>query len=83
MKDKGEGINFILTDVMMPHLRGDRLAERIKEDYLSIKILFMSGYADNIITKNGILKEGINYLQKPLTAMTLAQTVRMILDSQG
>lgn len=83
VKDKGEGINLILTDVMMPHLRGDRLAERIKEDYPSIKILFMSGYADNIITKNGILKEGINYLQKPLTAMTLAQTVRMILDSQG
>lgn len=81
LKDKGKDIDLVLTDVMMPNLRGDRLAERIREAYPKIKVLFMSGYADNIITNRGILKEGINYLQKPLTAMTLAQTVRRVLDS--
>ncbi len=81
LKDKGEDIDLVLTDVMMPNLRGDRLAERIGEIYPKIKVLFMSGYADNIITNGGILREGINYLQKPLTAMTLAQTVRRVLDS--
>lgn len=81
LRDVGKKIDLVLTDVIMPNMRGDRLAERIKESYPEIKILFMSGYADNIITKGGILKNGINYLQKPLTAMTLAQTVRMMLDS--
>lgn len=82
LKDKGNKINLVLTDVMMPNMRGDRLAEMVREDYPEIKILFMSGYADNIITKGGILKNGINYLQKPLTAMTLAQTVRRVLDHE-
>lgn len=81
LKTKGNEINLVLTDVMMPNMRGDRLAEKIKEDYPDIKVLFMSGYADNIITNRGILKNGINYLQKPLTAMALAQTVRRVLDS--
>lgn len=81
LKTKGNEINLVLTDVMMPNMRGDRLAEKIKEDYPEIKVLFMSGYADNIITNRGILKNGINYLQKPLTAMALAQTVRRVLDS--
>lgn len=81
LKDKGDRIALVLTDVIMPNLRGDKLAERVKESYPDIKILFMSGYADNIITKGGILKNGINYLSKPLTTMTLAQTVRKVLDS--
>lgn len=81
LRSVGKVINLVLTDVMMPNMRGDRLAERIKESYPEIKVLFMSGYADNIITKGGILKNGINYLQKPLTAMILAQTVRRVLDS--
>lgn len=77
---KGE-IDLIITDVVMPNLSGDKLAIRIRELYPHIKILYMSGYADNIITEKGILKEGINYLQKPLTAVTLAKTVRRVLDS--
>ncbi len=81
LKEKGKNIDLVLTDVIMPNMRGDRLAERIKEDYPHIKVIFMSGYADNIITKGGILKNGINYLQKPLTAVTLAQIIRKVLDS--
>lgn len=82
LRNVGKEIDLVLTDVMMPNMRGDRLAEKINESYPEIKILFMSGYADNIITNGGmILKNGINYLQKPLTAMTLAQTVRRVLDS--
>jgi CheY-like chemotaxis protein len=72
---------LVITDVIMPNMNGDRLASRIGELYPEIKVLYMSGYADNIITEKGILKEGINYLQKPITAMALAQEVRRVLDS--
>ncbi len=81
LKDKGKTIALVLTDVIMPSMRGDKLAERIKEEYPECKVLFMSGYADNVITENGILKEGINYLQKPIAPVTLAQLVRKVLDS--
>jgi len=77
---KGD-FDLVITDVIMPNMNGDRLASRIGELYPEIKVLYMSGYADNIITEKGILKEGINYLQKPITAMALAQEVRRVLDS--
>ncbi|WP_203472324.1 PAS domain S-box protein [Dissulfurispira thermophila] len=79
-ENKGE-IDLIITDVVMPNMSGDKLASRVKDLYPKLKVLYMSGYADNIITEKGILKEGINYLQKPLTAVTLAQTIRKVLDS--
>lgn len=78
--EKKGKIDMIITDVVMPNLSGDKLAARIKDLYPNIKILYMSGYSDNIITEKGILKEGINYLQKPLNAVTLAQTIRRVLD---
>lgn len=81
LTEKKGKIDMIITDVVMPNLSGDKLAARIKDLYSNIKILYMSGYSDNIITEKGILKEGINYLQKPLNAVTLAQTVRRVLDS--
>lgn len=73
-------IHLLLTDVVMPEMNGKDLAEKIKDHFPDIKILFMSGYTSNVIANNGILDDGVTILQKPFSRMTLAVKVRETLD---
>jgi PAS domain S-box-containing protein len=73
-------IHLLMTDVVMPKLSGRELADRIAEIRPEIKVLFMSGYADNAIVHHGVLEGGMNYLQKPFTLDGLAKKVREVLD---
>ncbi len=73
-------IHLVLTDVIMPGMSGSDLAKEIRKCCPEIKILFMSGYTQNAIVKHGILKDGVNYLQKPFTTREFAQIVRRVLD---
>lgn len=81
LKERKGKVDLIITDLIMPNMRGDRLAEEVRRLYPGIKILFMSGYAENIITEKGIVKEGIKFLEKPLTARQLSLRVRESLSS--
>ncbi len=81
LKERKGKVDLIITDLIMPNMRGDRLAEEVRRLYPGIKILFMSGYAENIITEKGIVKEGIKFLEKPLTAQQLSLRVREALSS--
>jgi two-component system cell cycle sensor histidine kinase/response regulator CckA len=74
-------INLFLTDVIMPGMNGKELYERLKHDRPGLKVLFMSGYTDNVIGHHGILDEGICFLQKPFTLTALSQAVRKALES--
>ncbi|GBE00018.1 blue-light-activated protein [bacterium BMS3Abin07] len=74
-------IHLLLTDVVMPGMSGNELAKEMRECCPEIKILYMSGYTENAIVKHGVLKNGINYLQKPFTVQELAQAIRRILES--
>jgi two-component system cell cycle sensor histidine kinase/response regulator CckA len=56
------------------------LADQITAANPTIKVLYSSGYTDNVIVHHGILEEGINFLQKPFAPSLLLSTVRMILD---
>jgi PAS domain S-box-containing protein len=73
-------IHLLMTDVVMPKLSGRELADRIAEIRPEIKVLFMSGYADNAIVHHGVLEGGMNYLQKPFTLDGLAKKVREVLN---
>jgi CheY-like chemotaxis protein len=73
-------IHLLMTDVVMPKLSGRELADRIAKILPEIKVLFMSGYADNAIVHHGVLEGGMNYLQKPFTLDGLAKKVREVLD---
>jgi CheY-like chemotaxis protein len=77
---QGAPIALLLTDVMMPTITGDVVAERVRALYPQIRIVFMSGYADTTLTDQGRLEPRVTLLPKPFTGSTLVQTVRRVLD---
>jgi PAS domain S-box-containing protein len=74
-------IHLLLTDVIMPGMNGRELAQRILEIRPNVKVLYMSGYTENVIGRNGTLDAGIRLLQKPFTLRDLKNKVREVLDS--
>ena len=79
-KNSSNKIDLLLTDVIMPGMNGRELAERVTAINPKIAVLFMSGYTDNIITHQGVLKPGTMMINKPLVPNILAKKIRDILD---
>jgi PAS domain S-box-containing protein len=75
-------IQLLMTDVVMPGISGRELAGRVKTIRPDIKILFMSGYADQAVVHHGILDTDAALLQKPFTMAALAAKLREILSSE-
>jgi PAS domain S-box-containing protein len=80
LQKSGKEINLMLTDVIMPGMDGKTLYEKAKQIYPELKVLFMSGYPDEIITPRGILTMDVPFLQKPFNSQKLAQKIREILN---
>jgi two-component system cell cycle sensor histidine kinase/response regulator CckA len=75
-----EPIQLLITDIVMPHLSGIKLSERLLELRPDIKILFISGYFDNEYISRDGFKKGTYFLQKPFSIGTLEKKIREILD---
>ena len=76
-------LDLLLTDMVMPGMGGRELAQHLAALKPNLRILFMSGYTDDVGILTG-LEEGIStFLQKPFTPASLAQTVRKLLDAPG
>jgi len=73
-------ISLLLTDVVMPEMNGRDLAKHLLSHYPHLKRMFMSGYTSDIIAHQGVLDEGIHFIQKPFTVANLAVKVREVLD---
>jgi two-component system cell cycle sensor histidine kinase/response regulator CckA len=74
-------INLLLTDVVMPGMSGRELAQRLSTGSPEMRVLFMSGYTDNVIAQGGVLEAGMSFLQKPFSPRVLAAKVREVLDN--
>jgi len=81
MQQRQGGIDLLLTDVVMPHMNGRELATRVVELYPGTKVLYTSGYTQNVIALHGVLDEGVHFLAKPYSLRTVAARVREVLAS--
>lgn len=75
-------VHLLMTDVVMPEMNGRDLAKRLLALYPTLKRLFMSGYTADVIAHQGVLEEGINFIQKPFSMQDLAGKVRAALDGE-
>lgn len=76
-------VHLLLTDVVMPEMNGRELYARLAPLRPDLKVLYMSGYTDNVILHHGVLEAGIDFIQKPFSVQGLANKIRMILDKNA
>ncbi len=76
-------IHLLLTDVVMGGMNGRQLAEKVCEQRTGIAVLYMSGYTDDIVVRQGLIRAETNYIAKPFTEEALARQVREILNGSG
>lgn len=78
-KYKGK-IDLLMTDVVMPEMNGRELAERMHAFQPGVKVLFTSGYTEDVIVHHGVLEGDLQFIAKPYSLSALAQKIREILD---
>ncbi len=75
-------IQLLILDGIMPKKNGKEALEEIRLINPNVKALFVSGYAEDIISKQGLLEPGINFIQKPLSPSVLLNKMRELLDAK-
>jgi len=72
-------LDLLLTDVMMPQMSGDELARRLRLSHPGIKVLYLTGFSDNLFKEKVTLWEEEAYLDKPCSIKSLLQAVSLLL----
>jgi CheY-like chemotaxis protein len=76
--DKGTP-DLLLTDLNMPGMRGDELAAKMRRENPDLKVLYLTGYSDQLFTERTALWEGETYLDKPCSVKGLLEAVNLAL----
>jgi two-component system cell cycle sensor histidine kinase/response regulator CckA len=72
-------LDVLVTDVMMPQMAGDELARRMRQNQPSLKVLYLTGFADNLFKERVTLWQDEAYLDKPCSIKSLLQAVSLLL----
>jgi len=72
-------LDAVVTDVMMPQMAGGELARRLRQTRPSLKVLYLTGYADNLFKEKRTLWQDEAYLDKPCTIKALLEAVSLLL----
>jgi len=73
-------IHLVLTDIVMPRISGRELAAGVLAVHPEARVLFMSGYTDEAISRHGVLEPGTHFIQKPFSFDSLLRKLREVLD---
>jgi two-component system cell cycle sensor histidine kinase/response regulator CckA len=76
-------VRLLLTDVVLPEENGRDLANELRGVCPKLKIIFISGYPENVVTRHGIQEDGMFYLPKPFSLETLTWKVSQALQEEG
>ena len=76
--DKMDGIDILVTDVMMPAMQGDELARRLRQSRRTLKVLYLTGYSDQLFKEKVTLWADEAYLDKPCSVKGLLQAVSLL-----
>jgi two-component system cell cycle sensor histidine kinase/response regulator CckA len=76
-------IDLLLTDVIMPGMNGRQLADALAQRQPGLRVLFASGYPDNVLMDQGALAPGVRLLDKPFTPAALALKVAEVLAASA
>jgi two-component system, cell cycle sensor histidine kinase and response regulator CckA len=79
VRDEGQSVDLLVTDIVMPGMSGPALVERLVAGWPDLKVLYITGYAEEAIERQGALPAGGALLEKPFTAQQLADSVRQAL----
>jgi PAS domain S-box-containing protein len=80
---RDEHIDALVTDVVMPGMQGQEVAERVRVLQPDIRVLYMSGYAQGLLGVEGVLQPGVNFIEKPFSEANFVTSVRRVLSGEG
>jgi CheY-like chemotaxis protein len=81
MERREQPIDMVLTDVLMPGMKGRELVERLSKLYAGIKVLYMSAYTEDAAINIGVLSPGTAFIEKPFSPDDLANKVREVMSA--
>ncbi len=76
-------LHLVLCDIIMPDINGKDLFEQVKNSFPAAKVIYMSGYPENVIGTNNVLEDGFAFIQKPFSVQNLYYKLREVLDSNS
>ena len=77
-----ERLDVLVTDLIMPVMTGDELAHQLRERSPDLKVLYASGYRDQLFESNKLLREGEGFLDKPFSIAGMRQTIALLFYGQ-